>query len=110
ITSPTITALLVLAMTPSAEITTGELTPDSCAPFPGCVTFSSAGFDLSVDPDSKPARSGSSCIETAETSVLPAGSPLGGAEVVQIVVVRPTSGMRLAWDAGPPSARKLPHT
>jgi hypothetical protein len=72
------------------------------------VIFSFAGFDLSVDPDSKPVRSGASAIETAATSVLPAGSPLGGAEVVQIVVVRPTSGTRLACDVGPSSPSNVP--
>jgi hypothetical protein len=92
---------LVLAMTPSAEIITGEVTLDCCAPFPGSVSLSSDGFDLSVDPVSKPARLGASRIETAETWVFPAGLPFGGADVVQIVVVRPTSGMRPASEAPP---------
>src|SRR4029450_12329259 len=108
VTSPTITALLALAMLPSAETTIGEATPDSCAPFPGSVSFRSVGFDLSVDAVSKPVRPGASRMETAENSVFPAGSPLGAADVVQIVVVRPTSGIRLAWEADPPWPSSVP--
>ena len=109
-TSPTITALLVLAMTPSAEIMTGVVTPDCCAPFPGSVSLSSDGLDLSVDPVSKPARLGVSRIETAETWVFPAGLPLSGAEVVQIVVVRPTSGDATGIGRGPLLAEQGPRT
>src|SRR4029450_10394301 len=103
VTSPTITAVRALAMLPSAETTIGEVTPGSCAPFPGSVSFRSVGFDLSVDAVSKPVRPGASRMETAETSVFPAGSPLGGADVVQIVVVRPTRGIPLGCAQGPPS-------
>src|SRR4029453_6790420 len=102
------TALLALAMLPSAETTIGEVTPDSCEPFPGSVSFRSVSFELSVDAVSKPVRPGASRMETAETSVFPAGSPLGGADVVQIVVVRPTRGIRLAWEPDPPWPSNVP--
>jgi hypothetical protein len=39
---------------------------------------------------------------------LPVGSPLGEAEVVQIVVVRPIDGTRLAWDVGPSAPSSVP--
>src|SRR3954451_11454763 len=115
-TSLTITALLAVAIAPSPEITIGEFTPVSRAPLPCCVIFSPAGFDDSVDPLSKPDRSDPSRTATAETSVFPAGSPFGGGDVVQIVVVRPTSGARFPLTAGgsgrnnvpPPRSSKTP--